>query len=176
MVYDEEGAMKKIIIIIAVVLFLLIVVYLVVSEFFNKKNIIPNEDGYIITEFCLSESFGNDMADDGASGSYYFSLKENEIEIEIPQKIKRAEITLNKAERKNLEDELLALIKTHSLEKWNGYDEWLDVLDDFHSFTFSACYWNGKEIYAHGDHVFPENYEEVFEAVQSVFLKYKNAK
>ena len=49
-------------------------------------------------------------------------------------------------------------------------------MDDLHSFTFTVYYANGKEIYATGQHAFPDNYDEVIEDVRSVFGGYENNK
>ena len=168
--------MKKIIIIIAVVL-VVVVGYLVISKLVSQNKTTVNENGNnknsnIITEFALTESSSNDMAD-RESKKYKFLLDANALEIETPKLGKRIKIELNEKERNNFEQELMSLIENHSLKKWNGYDESVDVLDNFHSFTLNVEYADGKEIYAKGEHMFPDDYKVVFKDVQTLFLNYK---
>ncbi len=159
-------------IILVAVLIILVIGYFILSKIKSERKIIPNEEGYIITDFTLLESLSNDMAEGGGRERYYFSLSKNTLKIETVDLGKEIEIELDNIKRENLEKDLLELIGNHSLKKWNGYDKWLDVLDDFHGFDLTIEYSNDEEITAHGDHMFPDDYDEVFEAVQSLFLNY----
>ncbi len=162
---------KKIVIIIGIVLILLIIAVLI---FINNSKITPNEDGHIITNFCLSESSSNAMAVGGDDKNYYFSIYKDTLEIETPELGGKITVELDKTERGNLEQELLMLIDKYSIKKWNGYDEWIDTLDDYHSFSLNIKYANEKEINAYGDHIFPDDYRNFFNDVKSIFSKYIN--
>lgn len=166
----------KIILIIAIVLIVLVAILIILFKIIKGRAIAPNENGHILTYFSLSENSSNDMAEGRAIKSYRFLLNKNTLEIETPEIGEGVKIEIDKKQRECVEQRLLELIEKNSLRKWNGYDRWMDVLDDFHTFTLNIKYANKKEINAHGDHMFPNNYRQIFKEIQSIFSDYENIK
>ncbi len=131
-----------------------------------------NRTGCKIKNFTLTESSGNAMADDGDSRNFRFSLIGDSVIVEMPRSEDSKNRAISGAERVNLENDLIDLIETYSIKEWDGYDEVLQVMDASHSFRLMVEYKNHKKINAKGFFMFPDNYNDVFQAVKAVFKKY----
>ncbi len=170
-------SVKKVILLIVLVLVASLTIFVVIT--FRQIDEIMSEgvsepvdrDDYVMMSFELRESSGNAMSTEpGQSQSFRFSYET--IYIDTAQTNGYNKIDLDETSRKNLETDLLALIEKHNLQEWDGYDEYLEVMDASHSFSFRVEYENEDKIIASGSFMFPDNYDAVFVDVKEVFLKY----
>ncbi len=168
---------KKVIIIVLLLLLAALAVFIAVNLYqidviMNTGVSEPvNRDDYVIMSYQLRESSGNAMStENGSSQSFYLNYET--IYIDTAETGGYKKIKLDEATRKSLESDLLALIETHNLKEWNGFDEHLQVMDASNGFSFSLLYENEEEIKASGGFAFPDNYGDVFVATKEVFLKY----
>ncbi len=158
---------------------LLVIAVVVISITYYQIDVIMSEgetdmvnrDNYILMSFELRESSGNAMVE-GDSYSQSFRLSFESIYIDTPQTDGYKRISLDEINRKNLEAELLVLIEKHSLQEWNGFDEYLEVMDASGGFSFNVTYKDESEIVASGGFMYPDNYDVVFSEAKEIFLKY----
>ncbi len=172
-------SVKKIVLIAVLIIIVIAVIFIAIT--FHQIDVImsagesemPNRDDYILFSFEIRESSANALStDEGHSQSFNFSFET--MYIDSPETDGYKKIKLDETQRKNLETELLALIQTHNLQEWDGFDEHLQVMDASNGFSFNVLYENEDEIKASGGFMFPDNYIIVFKDIKEVFLKYYN--
>ncbi len=162
----------RIIFIVALVIINIVLAVVLLILFYNRFNLPKEDEGDFekqITTFDFSRSIGNAMAEGSSSSSSYMFFS-NKLYIRTPDKTNKIE--LSNSEYLELEAEILALVEKHNLHEWNGYDEYLEVLDDSNGFDLRIIYADGKEIVASGSHMFPDNFSEVFKDIGDIFENY----
>ncbi len=130
-----------------------------------------NRTDYVLISFNLNESSGNALSTEkGHSQTLNFSYET--IYIDTPQTDGYKKIVLDETQRKDLEADLVALIHKHNLKGWDGFEEYLQVMDASNGFSLRVTYANNDEIVAKGGFVFPDNYNAVFSDAKEIFLTY----
>ncbi len=170
-------SVKKVIAIVSLLILVAIIVFVAVNLYqieviMNEGVAEPvNRDDYTIMSFELLESSGNAMSTE-KNNSQSMRLNFETVYIDVPETDGYKKIKLDEETRKSLESDLLALIESHNLKEWDGFDEHLQVMDASNGFSFNLLYANDEELKASGGFAFPDNYGEVFAATKEVFLKY----
>lgn len=65
--------------------------------------------------------------------------------------------------------ELISLVKTHQLNRWNGFDKVDRSALDGTDFTLQIGYEDGQKLYASGSNAFPEGYKAAHEEIRRFF-------
>ena len=129
-----------------------------------KKKIIIND----LKSFHYSYSVGYYMY---ANVSYDITIKDDKYLVKIkdagmPEEEAR-EYILNKEKIKELEE----IINDNKVYRWNGFDKSDSSVMDGNSFSISIWDKNGDNISAHGYMMYPKNYGEITDKIESWFSK-----
>ena len=154
--------MKKIIILIIIIL-LIIIGIINISKLKNKNKISD------IKSLHFGYTTGTMI---NSSVSYDLNYKDNKyIAIIKPNNISEEEAITTEISSKDIE-KIIEILKKYNVQKWNGFNKHdPDVLDG-NSFSISIYFKNNDSIIASGYMMYPNNYREVKEEFDDIFLKY----
>jgi len=68
--------------------------------------------------------------------------------------------------------ELSAVIDSHNLKKWDGFQKSSSMVMDGNGFSLVVTFTEGDGIIASGSNKYPKGYREAAEAIEAVFLNY----
>lgn len=158
--------MKKIYIILLIIIILLTISLVIILK--NKKKPIEiNEIKYMhfgySTGTMINAYVNYDI--DYENNNYYATIKPNEVAEEDKLKIKISTETV---------DKVLKVIKKYEVQKWDGFNKSDQNVLDGNSFSISIGLTNNESISAHGYMEWPENYREVKEELNNIFMNIYN--
>ena len=153
--------MKKICVLLFI--FVLLVVIFIVFKFNRKKVDISS-----VKYFHFGYSTGNMMY---ANVSYDVRYEDDEyvatIKLDGVSDDDAVKVSLATGDVRELED----ILKKYDVGKWNGFQKSDKNVLDGNSFSLSVSFVNGESISASGYMMYPSNYKEVRDALNSYFMK-----
>ena len=151
---------KKIIILLIILIIIGICLFIVL--FFQKKEVDS------LMELYYSVNDGRNIY-----GGVEYHLKGDKDEYQLESKLDgylENDKYISKVSREEI-DEILSILNTYQVSKWNGFHKVSKMVLDGKSFTFRVKSFDGEEIIATGYMKYPKNYHEVIEKITSIFEK-----
>lgn len=165
---------KYIIIIIVVVILIIGVVLLIKKK--KENDYIKKVEVGELTSLYLSYSNGYMM---NANIRYDFKLDKetNKYMVEIKPYLVDDEDKLVIEVDESFKDKLKEIIVKYDVSKWDGYNESDQNVLDGDSFSFGAWFQDGTSIHASGYMMWPRNYSNVRDELDTLFMEiYNNEK